>query len=165
MNQSDQSSLSIIPSAAEDLELLLALTHRSYAGNRELGFHFYGSRETIEDVREVHAAGALWKLVDAGRLIGSIRLQEYPDHPGALYINRMCVEPSEQRRGLGNVLLRFAEAEAGRRGLGNLKLDTAKNFEKLVSWYARKGFRVISEIQWDVTNYRSVVMEKTLKPS
>lgn len=154
--------MTILPAEESDLEAILALTHRAYAVNRDLGFHFYGSRETAADLRAVFDAGALWKLTDGLRLVGTIRLDVKPDHAGALYVNRMCVEPAEQRRGLGNVLLEFAESEARRRGLAALRLDTAATFEKLTSWYRRHGFAVIGEMQWDVTNYRSVVMEKRL---
>jgi len=155
-------ALEILRAEAGDLEPLLSLTHRAYAANKALGFNFYGTRETMDDMREVFGAKALWKLVENGRLIGTTRLQEYPDQPGVLYVNRMCVEPAEQKRGLGKRLMDFAEDEAVRRGLRAVRLDTAKLFERLVEWYLRLGYVVISETQWDVTNYRSVIMEKRL---
>ncbi|KAF0245261.1 MAG: hypothetical protein FD180_1808 [Planctomycetota bacterium] len=154
--------LEILRAEAGDLEPLLSLTHRAYAANKALGFNFYGTRETMDDMREVFRAKALWKLVENGRLIGTIRLQEYPDQPGVLYVNRMCVEPEEQKRGLGKRLMAFAEVEAVRRGLHAVRLDTAKPFQRLVGWYLKLGYVVISETQWDVTNYRSVIMEKRL---
>ena len=152
----------ILPAEAADLEPLLSLIHRAYAANKALGFNFYGTRETMEDLRKVHSEGALWKLVEGARLSGTIRLHEYPELPGVLYINRMCVEPEIQKRGLGGSLLEFAESEARRRGLKALRLDTAKPFERLVGWYRKLGFAVIDETQWDVTNYRSVIMEKQI---
>mgnify|MGYP001576682416 CR=1 FL=1 len=95
-------------------------------------------------------------------MLGTIRLQEYREHATFLYINRMCVDPGDQKRGLGRTLVEFAESEAKRRCLAGLRLDTAKPFERLVGWYVKLGFRIIGETQWDVTNYRSVIMEKRL---
>jgi ribosomal protein S18 acetylase RimI-like enzyme len=152
----------VLPAESADLAPLLSLVHRAYAANKALGFNFYGTRETIEDIRKDFEAGAVWKLVEGTRLSGTIRLQEYPDQPGVLYINRMCVEPGIQKRGLGKSMVEFAESEARRRGLRGLRLDTAKPFERLVGWYLKLGFEIIGETQWDVTNYRSVIMEKRL---
>ncbi|MEK7469822.1 MAG: hypothetical protein AAB074_20830 [Planctomycetota bacterium] len=49
----------ILRAEASDLELLLALTHRAYSANKALGFNFYGTRETMDDIRKVFAEGAL----------------------------------------------------------------------------------------------------------
>jgi ribosomal protein S18 acetylase RimI-like enzyme len=55
-----------------------------------------------------------------------------------------------------------AENQASDSGCRQLVLDTAEGATQLREWYERRGFRVVDHVQWDVTNYRSVVMLKTL---
>ena len=55
-----------------------------------------------------------------------------------------------------------AETCAERDGAAELALDTAEPARHLIDWYTRLGYRFIEYAQWDVTNYRSVVMSKRL---
>jgi hypothetical protein len=54
-----------------------------------------------------------------------------------------------------------AEVQARDSGCRRLVLDTAEEASVLRNWYERRGFRVVDSVQWDVTNYRSVVILKT----
>ncbi|KXK57320.1 MAG: hypothetical protein UZ07_CHB004000728 [Chlorobi bacterium OLB7] len=59
-------------------------------------------------------------------------------------------------------MIELAEAEARALGATELALDTAQPAEHLCQWYQRLGFRFIEYAQWDVTNYRSVILSKRL---
>ncbi|MCI0343565.1 MAG: hypothetical protein L0216_20865 [Planctomycetales bacterium] len=52
---------------------------------------------------------------------------------------------------------------ARRGGHDRVRLDTARPFQELVSWYERQCYRVVDEVQWKVTNYPSVILEKSLR--
>jgi GNAT superfamily N-acetyltransferase len=67
-----------------------------------------------------------------------------------------------QRGGIGGRLVAHLEAKARELGSTCLALDTAEGATHLVQWYERLGFRFVQHAQWDVTNYRSVVMSKSL---
>ena len=45
----------------------------------------------------------------------------------------------------------------------SVTLDTAEGAEHLIRTYEKRGYRFIEYVQWEVTNYRSVVMSKKLK--
>jgi hypothetical protein len=55
-----------------------------------------------------------------------------------------------------------AEACAERDDAAELAVDTAEPARHLIDWYTRLGYRFIEYAQWDVTNYRSVVMSKPI---
>ena len=72
------------------------------------------------------------------------------------------VEPELQRTGLGAALLEFVERKARADGFAELALDTAEGATHLIAYYSGRGYRFIDYTNWDVTNYRSVIMSKTL---
>ena len=74
----------------------------------------------------------------------------------------MGVEPEFYGCGLGRMLMDHAEAAARADGALELAMDTAETADHLIDWYTRRGYRFIEYKQWDVTNYRSVLMSKTL---
>jgi tRNA threonylcarbamoyladenosine biosynthesis protein TsaE len=154
--------LRILPALREDLDAILSLVHRSFARNGALGYKFWGVDEPMETLERDFVRGAVFKGMDADRMVASIRLHEKV--PGKLYVNRLCVDPEAQTGGIGSEMMRFAEDEARRRGCACVALDTAKPFTELVEWYEHRGYRVVAEAQWETTNYPSVIMEKRVGP-
>ena len=61
----------------------------------------------------------------------------------------------------GKVLERFEEL-ARAKGAIELACDTAEHAHHLRQWYDRMGYRFIEFVQWDVTNFRSVILSKRL---
>jgi len=147
---------------AEELDLpeILALTHRAYARNVDLGFRYTGATEPMESLRQSWLKERVYKLVLGRRIVGSVRLVNVMEN--CLEVKRLCVEPACQRQGFGKQLLRFAEEEARKRGCSRLRLDTAKPFGELVEWYQRQGYQVVGETRFADVNYESVLMEKPL---
>jgi GNAT superfamily N-acetyltransferase len=85
--------------------------------------------------------------------------------PGVFSFGQFAVHPDLQRQGLGAQLIRMLENEALARGATELALDTAEPAVHLRSWYEKLGFRFIELADWSTTNYRSVILSKTLAPS
>ena len=75
------------------------------------------------------------------------------------------VRSAFQGRGIGNSLLREAEALGNSVGAAELALDTSEGADQLIAWYERKGFRFIEYAQWNGKKYRSVIMSKTIRNS
>lgn len=148
----------ILPARDTDLQAILELVHRAYAGNVELGYQYVGATEPMESLVNAQREGKVYKLVVGDRIAGTIRLSSHAE--GYLQVWRLCVDPGFQGRGLGAALLRFAEAEAHRRGLARVRLDTAKPFKELVGWYERQGYVIVGETRFPDVNYDSVYMEK-----
>jgi ribosomal protein S18 acetylase RimI-like enzyme len=96
----------------------------------------------------------IWVLDDDGPLIGTIGLQ---DDTLNLYLFAVTIWPAMQGRGLGRMLIDFAEAQARQRGLRRLQLETPEGFVDAIAFYQRLGF---VEVRRQDIGYRSVVMLK-----
>jgi len=86
------------------------------------------------------AGGDLFVAEGAGEVVALVVLTAHGD---ALEISSVSVHPECQRRGLGRLLLRFAEGRATALGLKALSLYTNAKLDELVTYYAACGFAVI----------------------
>ena len=156
----------------DSLEDLTALLHRAYAPLAAMGFKYFASHQSVEKTRDRIKAGSCLIAKLDERMVGTItwyRGKEtrekgpllYRD-PGVAYFGQFGVEPELQRDGIGLQLLRRVEEDARRSGCTRIALDTAEGASHLVAWYQRLGFSIVDHTQWEVTNYRSVVMIKPL---
>lgn len=82
----------------------------------------------------------------------------------AAVVGQFAVEPDLQRAGLGTALLQQLERRAQESGAIHVALDTAEGATHLIRYYERLGFTPVEWVQWDVTNYRSLVLSKPLTP-
>src|SRR5882757_9133123 len=74
-----------------------------------------------DDYQARVAAGTTWVIVDDDRLHGVLVLL---DEPGHLLLDNIAVGPASQGRGIGRLLMAFAEAEAAGRGYEEIRLYT-----------------------------------------
>ena len=56
----------------------------------------------------------------------------------------------------------LVEQRAATSGAKEIALDTAETAHHLIDWYTRLGYRHIEHADWKHTNYRSVIMSKSL---
>lgn len=61
--------------------------------------------------------------------------------------------------------MKYVEARAALCGATEIALDTAEPATHLRDWYASRGYRPIEFAQWAHTNYRSIIMSKSLGES
>ncbi len=154
----------------DSLEELTELLHRSYKQLADLGLKYLATYQDVETTRRRIAQGVAFVAVQDGKMIGTIVFTR-PEHTnlprvkpitGAGKLNQLGVEPSLQGRGIGKKLFTHAEKYARSRGVTALVLDTAESAGHLIKWYERMGYKFEEYVQWDVTNYRSVVLVKYL---
>jgi hypothetical protein len=62
-------------------------------------------------------------------------------------------------------VLDFAETRASALGARESALDTAESATHLIEFYTARGYRHVGDVQWENTNYRSVVLSKVLNAS
>ena len=106
------------------------------------------------------AAGQAFVLLRDGVLAGLIVLEDFPDH---LWIDNVAVEPALKGKGLGRMLMEFAEAEARRRRLPELRLLTNVLMAANIALYSRLGY---AETERRQEKGRSrVYMAKRLQPA
>jgi len=87
-----------------------------------------------------------------------------------LYVDTVAVPPAQRRRGVGDALMRFAEAEARRRRRRSLSLYCIRRNTGAHALYLRHGYRVVrSEDLWwcsFVLGFRVTdLMRKALDPA
>lgn len=172
------SSTPIIPAALrirpftdqDSLEALTALLHRAYAPLAEMGLRYLATHQSVDITRDRIAGGVCFVAELEARLIGTIKYSPpgrergspWMQRPEVAHISQFGVERSWQRQGIGARLMDHVEAYARDDGAEELALDTAKPAVHLIRWYERRGYRFIEEVDWEVTNYVSVVMSKRL---
>lgn len=153
-------------SATELTELL----HRAYARLAAMNLRFWATHQSAEVTEKRIASGECFVAVADGAICGTILFRDASRTNGSPWYNRpdvasfgqFAVEPGLQSRGLGRRLVAHVEDRAAASGAGELALDTAEPAVHLVEWYTRLGYRFIEHAQWQHTNYRSVLLSKTL---
>jgi ribosomal protein S18 acetylase RimI-like enzyme len=107
--------------------------------------------------------------MDDEELIGTITLAApypfpagYPALTPTATFYQLAVLPSHQGRGLGRQLVELAERRIRELGIRNLAIDTSSQATILIDWYRRLGYRDAGRWRWEVTNYESIVLAKTL---
>jgi GNAT superfamily N-acetyltransferase len=154
----------------DSLEELTELLHRSYAPLLAAGMRYFASHQDVEATRKRCEAGECWVLSARGRLIGTVTFRDagrasgtpHYDRPDVACAGQLCVDPAWQGLGLGGVLMDLVERRARETGAAELAFDTSERATRLIATYARRGYAEVDRCQWDVTNYRSVVLSKRL---
>jgi GNAT superfamily N-acetyltransferase len=100
-------------------------------------------------------AGTTW--VTGSPVVAVLTLYPRQDH---LYVENVAVHPDAQGRGLGRVLMGFAEQEAARRGLSRMALVTHEVMTENQAIYSHLGYTEVDRRVED--GYRRVYMEKNL---
>ncbi|MHB1596904.1 MAG: GNAT family N-acetyltransferase [Streptosporangiaceae bacterium] len=109
----------------------------------------------LHDYRPEVAAGCVWVLGQP--IAGVIVLIERDD---SLLIENVAVDPAAQGRGLGRVLLEFAERQAVGRGLPRLTLYTNEVMADSLAVYLRLGYQEVDRRHED--GYRRIFLAKPI---
>jgi GNAT superfamily N-acetyltransferase len=159
-------------SSSESIPEMTQLLRDAYAHLAQKGLRYLATYQ--DDVMTARRLGRGFPLVVylEGRLVGTATLYpprldspvEWYRRPEVFHFGQFGVRPELQKQGIGARLLRALEDRARARGGSELACDTAEQAEHLRSWYEREGFRVVGSMKWQVTNFQSVVMSKTLTP-
>ena len=138
---------------AADLPAIKALIDAAYA--RYLSRMDKPPGPMLRDYGPSVEAGTTW--VTGSPLTAVLTL--YP-REGYLLIENIAVHPGAQGRGLGRVLMSFAEQQAARRGLTRMALVTHEIMTENQAIYARLGYTEVERRAED--GYRRIYMEKRL---
>jgi ribosomal protein S18 acetylase RimI-like enzyme len=142
--------------AAADLPAISAVITAAYT--RYLSRMDKPPGPMLRDYGPSIAAGHTWVVGDP--VIGVITLVPESDH---LYIENVALDPAAQGRGLGRLLMEFAEQEAARQGLSKMTLLTHEVMTENQAIYAHLGY---TEVDRRTENgYRRIFMEKHLPRS
>ncbi|KAB7672051.1 GNAT family N-acetyltransferase [Bacillus sp. B1-b2] len=157
-------------STKDDIEQLTKLLNISYKQLADLGFNYMAThQDSTVTRRRIKNAVCLIALKDS-EIIGSITYYSPKNNTGCHWydkdnvakIGQFGVNPSFQSKGVGRELLELVEKLATKDKAEELALDTAEGASHLIQYYGKKGYRFIEYVNWNHTNYRSVVLSKSL---
>jgi len=168
MNLAD---VTIRPLKPEDsIEELTLLLHRAYKRLADMGLNYLATYQDSATTQKRVDRGQCFVAVYNGRIIGTINFYNSDAIGGSAWLERddvaefgqFGIEPKYQKCGLGSHMVAFVENHARELGVKELALNTSENAGHLIAWYEKLGYRFIEYVDWAITNYRSVVMSKTL---
>ena len=119
----------------DDLAAVVALQRAAYAKNRPLlGVE---PLPLLADYAEIFRAYEVYLAEQDGALDGVLILEPRADD---LLIWSVAVAPAAQGRGVGNIMLAFAEARARELGRTCIRLYTGQPLTFNIAWYTRHGY-------------------------
>ena len=156
----------------DSLAELTEMLHRAYAPLAAAGMRYLASHQDVDVTARRAAGGECYVAVCAGRVVGTVTLglpgggkgAPYYERPGVCTFQQFAVEPEFQGLGIGTRLMDTIEARAAELGATEIALDTSEHAAELISRYEQRGYRIVARVDWEVTNYVSVVMSKPLRP-
>ena len=135
-----------------------------------MGWRYMATHQDVDVTRRRIEKGTCFVTEHDGRIIATItyypplasRGSPWLEHPGVAHVGQLAVEPEFQKGGIATKLIQHCEDVARDDDADELALDTADSAKHLIEWYERLGYRFVEYADWDVTNYRSVIMSKRL---
>jgi peroxiredoxin/GNAT superfamily N-acetyltransferase len=155
---------------SELIEPLTALLHAAYAPLAARGMRYLATHQPPQKTLERLNEGESYLAFEADQLIGTVTLYreklssscEYYRRAGVFSFGQFAIKPEFQGRGFGSMMMTMLEDRARELGAVELALDTSEHADDLIRLYEKRGYRQVAFAQWDVTNYRSVIMSKVL---
>ena len=150
---------------------LTGVLNRSYKQLSDMGFRFHATFQDDEvTLDRIKNAYCLIGLKEE-KIIATISYYtecgpeycRWYDIEGVGHFGQFGVEPELQKNGIGSKMMELVEEHSLQRGDEELALDTAEGAHHLIEIYTKREYRFIEYVQWEVTNYRSVIMSKKLK--
>lgn len=157
---------------ADSVSELTDLVRQAYAGLAAMGFRYLATWQDDAITRVRISKGECYVAVCEGALVGTITVSrpqgkgdaEWYSRENVASFQQFGVLPDYQGTGIGRRLLSFAESRAQEFGATELACDTADSATHLIEMYKRHGYREVGTVDWDVTNYKSVILSKKLEP-
>lgn len=155
----------------DDLDRLTFVLNSAYKQLADMGFRYLASHQDASVTHE-RIKNALCLIgIQNNNIIATItyyrpglkRNCPWYQREDVSVVGQFGVMPNLQSQGIGTKLLNIAEKIAANEGVKELALDTAEGASHLRNFYSKHSYRFIEYTNWDVTNYRSVIMSKRLK--
>jgi GNAT superfamily N-acetyltransferase len=154
----------------DSYEELTVLLHRAYAELAAMGLRFHATHQGPDVTKKRAERGECWVAELDRRIVGTVTFYPKERTGGSPWYDRsevsstgqLGVDPELRGRGIGARLIDLVEGRARATGAAEIALDTSESAKHLIALYERRGYRHIEHAQWEVTNYRSVILSKTL---
>lgn len=154
----------------DSIEELTKLLNDSYQDLVELGFHPVAATQNLETTIKRIAEGECFIALLDEKIIGTIlfyppgksELKDYYENKFATHFGQFAVDHSYRKMNIGGNLLEYIESLSKELNASEITLDTPETAYHLINYYSKKGYNLAGYINWDSTNYRSIIMNKIL---
>jgi GNAT superfamily N-acetyltransferase len=154
--------------ARDSFDALTTMLHCAFARLGAMGLNCTCVDQSVAVTRSRAERGDCYVAVCDGRAVGTMTLYApEPDSPCELYrqenvasVRQFGVDPAWQTRGIGTLLLAFADHWAATRGFAELALDTPQPAAHLIAFYRAQGFRIADFMRFDGKCYDSAILCK-----
>lgn len=146
------------------------LLHEAYAEWAARGLRFVATWQDDAITEKRLTTGHAFVLEFDGRIVGTITT--YPSRPqsacpyyhtpGVWSFGQLAVAPPFRGHGHAARLIRHCEELARAQGAREMALDTGEGATRLIRWYERLGYTIVGSMDWEATNYVSVILAKRL---
>lgn len=155
---------------SDSLDEITQLLHRSYKLLADMGLKYLATYQTVQQTRHRIEGGYCLITLRNEKIVGTITFHYPSNHaastwlerPDTAHLSQFAVEPTSQQQGIGTLLIKNTESMASQKGALFMVLDTAEPAGHLIKWYNRLGYEFVEYANWDITNYRSVILSKAL---
>ena len=155
------------------IEELTEMLHEAYRPLAEQGMKYQATHQPPETTLYRLRKGSSFLGFIGDELVSTVTLvMGDPEEmclwykkPEVYFFTQFAVKTSWQRTGLGKTILDYLESYAAQNGAMEIALDTSEHAHRLITMYKNRYYRFIEYIDWDVTNYRSVILSKNLQES
>ncbi len=155
---------------ADSIEKINQILRSAYSSLAANGMKYAASHEDVEATRKNIGKGECHLVISNSEIIGCATIRRpgaelgpaWYANPGVITFGRFAINPIHQGQGIGSKFLDYIESRAKELGAKELALDTSEKADHLIKMYEKRNYRFIEYHQWDITNYRSVVMSKSL---
>lgn len=155
----------------DDVSEITRLLHSSYKVLADMGFRYMATHQDDNETLKRLTTGFSYLGFSDDRIISTITLYEsnkethgaeWYTEPGVMHFGQFAVSKEFQNKGVGNFMMDIIEDKALKLGAKELALDTSEGAVHLIDFYRKRNYRFIQYVNWEVTNYRSVIMSKKL---
>ncbi len=151
----------------EDVPAIKQVVNAAYKKLGDMGFNCAGITVDEETILRKMQKRDTYVVTINGKVVGTVsfRVKTWESTGGSrLYLTQLAVLPEYQGQHLASYLFDLADDVAREKGQSIIRLDTVAKAKHLVDLYLKKGFHVLREVQWNGRNYKSVIMERDVKP-
>lgn len=155
----------------DSISEITKLLRRSYKQLADLGLRYLATHQDNDETERRLKKGISYIALCKKKIIATISLYyvkseisnaKWYERDDVAHFGQFAVDPNYQRKGIGSLIMDKLEAKAKELGASEISLDTAENANHLIKYYERRGYRFIEYVNWNVTNYRSIIMSKKL---
>lgn len=154
----------------DSLEEMTKLLNEAYGTWLARGLNYLAATQSVEITRARIKDAISLVCWHQQKMVGTITYYspeinsgcKWYDQEGVGRFGQFATRPDYRKLGIGSKLLEKVEDMARRERIQELALDTAEDAKELIQYYKKRGYRFIQYVDWEITNYRSVVLSKKM---